>query len=155
MQRVFVHRMVWYWSVPKNTKTYYIVRTYATVHMLCCVLKSWTYVKFFITSSPSHRAPLAPLLLCCLSSHRRLPSTCASASHCTASHRAPLVPLVWLVVMSLLIMPPPPVHPRLRLSSPPSLSHCLSSHRHLSSTSASASHRTAATIKYSSTVSHV
>ncbi len=27
------------WSIPKNTKTYYIVLTYATVHMLCCVLK--------------------------------------------------------------------------------------------------------------------
>jgi hypothetical protein len=61
-------------------------------------------------------------LLCCLLSRRRLSSTCASASHCTAAcHCAPLAPLVRLVVASPLITPPSLV--RLRL--------CLSSHHHL------------------------
>ncbi len=53
----------------------------------------------------------------CLLSHRRLPSACASASHCTATYyHAPLMPLFWLVVTSPLVTPPPPISLRLRLS---------------------------------------
>ncbi len=56
-------------------------------------------------------------------SRRRLPSTRASTSHCTAtSHCAPLLPLFRMVVVSPLVMLPPPV--RLRL--------CLSLHHRLS-----------------------
>ncbi len=63
----------------------------------------------------------------CLSSCCPLPSTCASASHRNAaSHRAPLTPLVWLVVTSLLVTPPPPVRLRLCLSLRPSHASCLS-----------------------------
>jgi hypothetical protein len=63
-------------------------------------------------------------LLCRLSSHRRLSSTCASTSHrTTASHCAPLAPLVRLVVVWPLVTPPSPVRLRLRL---PSHHHLLS-----------------------------
>ncbi len=56
---------------------------------------------------------------------RRLPSTCASASHRTAaSHCAPLTPFVQLVVSSLLITPPPPDRLHLHLSLRPSFASC-------------------------------
>ncbi len=59
-----------------------------------------------------------------LSSRHRLPSTCASASHCTtASHGAPLAPLIPLIVASTLVTLPPSDHLRLHLS----LHHRLSS----------------------------
>jgi hypothetical protein len=82
-----------------------------------------------LITSPPLTVPLLRLLSGWLShrllSHRRLQSTCASASHCTAaSHRAPLKPLVWLVVTSLLITLPPPVRLRLRLSLHPSRASC-------------------------------
>jgi hypothetical protein len=101
--------------------------------------------------------PLVPLvhsgwLLRHLSSCHRLPSACASASHCTAtSHHAPLTPLVRLVVASPLVTLPPPVCLRLRLSLHRRLSrrllsgwllHHLSSRRRLLSACASASHCT-------------
>jgi hypothetical protein len=58
-----------------------------------------------------------------LSSRRRLPSTCASTSHRTAtSHRATLASLVRLIVPSTLVTPPPSNH----------LPICLSSHHRLS-----------------------
>jgi hypothetical protein len=56
-----------------------------------------------------------------LSSHRCLPSACPSASKRTPTYYcAPLTPLVRLVVASLLITLPPPIHLRLHLSSCPS-----------------------------------
>ncbi len=36
---LYIYKLHVNWSVPKNTNTYYIVLTYATVHMLCCDLK--------------------------------------------------------------------------------------------------------------------
>ncbi len=61
----------------------------------------------------------------CLLSHRRLPSTYDSASHCTTASRcAPLTPLVWLVVTSLLVTPPLPICLCLHLSSHPSHPSC-------------------------------
>ncbi len=79
-------------------------------------------IKFFLARARPLTVLLSRLLsswlLRCPLSHCCLPSTCASISHCTAaSHRAPLTPLVWLVVASLLVMLPPPVSLRLRLSS--------------------------------------
>jgi hypothetical protein len=92
-----------------------------------------------LIAPPPLIAPLSCLLSGwlsrCLSSHRRLPSACASASHRTATYyRAPLTPLVRLVVASPLVIPPPPVNLRLRLSSrllSGWLLHYLLSRRHL------------------------
>jgi hypothetical protein len=90
---------------------------YSMVHLCPKIVD----IKFFVTRARPLTAPLLRLLSGWvsrrLSPQRRLPSTCASASHRTvASHRAPLTPFVWLVVASLLVTPPPPVHLRLHLS---------------------------------------
>jgi hypothetical protein len=77
----------------------------------------------FLIVPPSRH--LSGWLLCCLLSRCRLLSACASTSHCTsASHHTPLAPLIRLVVVSPLIMPPPPVRPCLRLSLHHRLSPC-------------------------------
>jgi hypothetical protein len=87
-------------------------------------------IKFFITRAQPLTAPLSCLLSGwlsrCLLSHHHLLSTSTSASHCTAvSHRNPLTPLVWLVVASLLVTLPPPVHLCLGLSLRPFRASCL------------------------------
>jgi hypothetical protein len=65
---------------------------------------------------PSRPCLLTGWLSCHLSSCRRLPFACASASHCTtASNRTPLVELV---ATSPLVTPQPPVHLCHHLSSP-------------------------------------
>jgi hypothetical protein len=95
-----------------------------------------------LIAPPPIIAPLLHLLsgwlLCHLSSRRHLPSACvstslcascpagccitschaaASASYCTAaSHCTPLAPLIRLVVVVSLVMLPPPIRLRLRLS---------------------------------------
>jgi hypothetical protein len=71
-----------------------------------------------LIAPPPLTTPLLRLLSDWLSRHflsrHHLPFACTSPSHCTAaSHCASLTPLVWLVVASLLITPPPLV--RLRL----------------------------------------
>jgi hypothetical protein len=61
--------------------------------------------------SASHHASC--LAGCCVTSCR----TAASASHCpAAAHCTPLAPLLWLVIASPLVTPPPPVRLHLRLS---------------------------------------
>jgi hypothetical protein len=82
---------------------------------------------------------MPPKLLHRLSSRRRLPSACASTSHCSvASHRAPLAPLVQLVVVSLLVTLLPPIH--LRLSPDPSPASCPAGCHVTSCHTATASH---------------
>ncbi len=97
-------------------------------------------------------APLLRLLsvwlLPHLTSRRCLPFACTSASHRTAaSHCTPLAPLVQLVVASLLITLPPPVHLHLCFSSRPSRVSCpagccvISQHATTAFYCAAASHR--------------
>ncbi len=101
--------------------------SYASCLAGCCV----TSCHAATSHQPAPPPLLAPLLrflsgwlLCCLLSHRRLPSTCTSASHCAAaSHHAPLAPLFRLFVASPLVTPPSPV-------CLPSASHCITASHH-------------------------
>ena len=74
----------------------------------CCIKKQRG--PFACTTPPSCTSPLIRLVVALYSSHRRLLSAGASASHrAVTSCPAPLEPLIRLVVTLPLLTPPPPL----------------------------------------------